>query len=49
MMIRMSLRNNRLKFTTLEKLLVTDDPDEVQKSPVEVHDFRKSPIISEEI
>jgi hypothetical protein len=48
-MIRMSLRNNWLKFTILEKSLVTDDPYEVQKSPVEVHDFRKSPIISDEI
>lgn len=48
-MIRMYLRNNRLRFGTLQKLLVTNDPNEFEKYSVEVGDFKKLPFILEEI
>jgi hypothetical protein len=37
----MSLRNKRSRFETSEILPIANEPDEVEKQLVEVHDFRK--------
>lgn len=41
-MHQLSLRNKRLRFQTSGRILVTDAPDEFEKQPVKVLDFRKT-------
>ena len=45
-MNQLNSENNRLRFQTLENLPITYEPDEFEKYPVEVHDFKtKTPIV----